>query len=114
MRASRRGHPHHPRYPPRWLLIPTASALVELTGQRRVTMVCQGAFELAVIDAGERQRRQGVDIEPADVERFQRRRWLDGAGAAAQEEQFVDLYRQGPAGWPELPGARRRWVYRRR
>ena len=48
-----------------------------------------------MIDAAERQRRLGVDIEPADVERFQRRRWLDDAVAAAQEEQFVDVYRQG-------------------
>ncbi len=65
--------------------------------------MCQGAFELAVIDAAERQRRQGVEIEPADVERFQRRRWLDGAVAAAQEEQFVDVYRQGRRIGLELP-----------
>ena len=76
-------------------------------------MVCQGAFELAVIDAAERQRRQGVDIEPADVERFQRRRWLDGAVAAAQEEQFVDVYRQGRRVGLELPVPARDQFYRR-
>lgn len=58
-------------------------------------MVCQCPFELAVINAAEGQRRQRMDVEPADIESLQRRWRLHGALAAAEEKQLVDVDREG-------------------
>jgi hypothetical protein len=74
---------------------PPAFPLVELTWQGRITMVGHGPLELAVIDAAQGQRRQRTEAEPAHVERLKRRRRLNGAVAAAEEEQLVDVHRQG-------------------
>src|SRR5262252_3146915 len=71
-----------------------AFRLVELAWQGRVTMVCQGPGNLAVIDAPQGQRRQAGQVEPADLEGLQRRWRLHGTVAAAQEEQLVHMHRQ--------------------
>src|SRR6266700_1771056 len=74
---------------------PPTPALVELSWQGPVAVVGQCSFELAVIDAAERQRRQRVDVEPAGAEGLQRRWRLHGAVATAEAEQLVDVHRQG-------------------
>jgi hypothetical protein len=51
-------------------------------------MVCQCSLELAVIDAAEGQRRQPINVEPADAESLKRRWRLHGAVAAAEENSL--------------------------
>src|ERR1700733_4591715 len=58
-------------------------------------MVRQGSLELPVIDAAKGQGRQLADGEPADIQGLQRRWRLHGPVGAAEEEQLVDVNRQG-------------------
>src|SRR6202167_3074916 len=76
-------------------------------------MVRQGSLELPVIDAAEGQRRQLADGEPADIQGLQRRWRLYGPVGAAEEEQLVDVNRQGRRILLDLPVPARDQLHRR-